>query len=91
MLESMRTFLRVISNTNGAVKKVSKRKIAEVRKLQRFFGIINMQLTNNTNNNYTIRQMKLPLEIEKIIDIACSVTIDVRPKRGRKKRMSSLE
>ena len=29
-----------------------------------------MQLTNNTNNNYTIRQLKLPLEIEKIIDIA---------------------
>ena len=29
-----------------------------------------MQLTNNTDNNYTIRQLKLPLEIEKIIDIA---------------------
>ena len=29
-----------------------------------------MQLTNNTNDNYTIRQLKLPLEIEKIIDIA---------------------
>ena len=29
-----------------------------------------MQLTNHTNGNYTIRQLKLPLEIEKIIDIA---------------------
>ena len=29
-----------------------------------------MPVTNNTNNNYTIRQLKLPLEIEKIIDIA---------------------
>ena len=29
-----------------------------------------MQLTNHTNDNYTIRQLKLPLEIEKIIDIA---------------------
>lgn len=29
-----------------------------------------MLLTNSTNGNYTIRQLKLPLEIEKIIDIA---------------------
>lgn len=29
-----------------------------------------MQLTNNTDNNYTIRQLKLPLEIEKLIDIS---------------------
>ena len=29
-----------------------------------------MLLNNNTNNNDTIRQLKLPLEIEKIIDIA---------------------
>ena len=29
-----------------------------------------MQLTNNTNGDYTIRQLKLPLEIEKIIDIS---------------------
>ena len=29
-----------------------------------------MQLTNNTNDDYTIRQLKLPLEIEKLIDIA---------------------
>ena len=29
-----------------------------------------MQLTKNTNNNYTIRQLKLPLDIEKIIDIS---------------------
>ena len=29
-----------------------------------------MQLTNNTNGNYTTRQLKLPLEIEKLIDIA---------------------
>ena len=29
-----------------------------------------MPVTNNTNDNYTIRQLKLPLEIEKIIDIA---------------------
>ena len=29
-----------------------------------------MRLTNNTNDNYTIRQLKLPLEIEKIIDIS---------------------
>lgn len=29
-----------------------------------------MRLTNNTNGNYTIRQLKLPLEIEKIIDIS---------------------
>ena len=29
-----------------------------------------MLLTNNTNGNYTIRQLKLPLEIEKLIDIA---------------------
>ena len=34
-----------------------------------------MQLTNNTDNNYTIRQLKLPLEIEKIIDIADPVYI----------------
>jgi len=29
-----------------------------------------MQLINNTNDNYTVRQLKLPLEIEKIIDIS---------------------
>jgi len=29
-----------------------------------------MRLTNLTNNNYTARQLKLPLEIEKIIDIS---------------------
>ena len=29
-----------------------------------------MRLTQNTNGNYTIRQLKLPLEIEKLIDIA---------------------
>ena len=29
-----------------------------------------MQLTNNTNGNYTPRQLKLPLEIEKLIDLA---------------------
>ncbi len=29
-----------------------------------------MQLTNNTNGNYNPRQLKLPLEIEKIIDIS---------------------
>lgn len=29
-----------------------------------------MRLTKNTNNNYTVRQLKLPLEIEKLIDIS---------------------
>lgn len=29
-----------------------------------------MQLTNNTNDNYTMRQLNLPLEIEKLIDIS---------------------
>ena len=29
-----------------------------------------MRLTNNTNSNYNSRQLKLPLEIEKIIDIS---------------------
>ena len=29
-----------------------------------------MPLTNNTNGNYTPRQLKLPLEIEKLIDLA---------------------
>lgn len=29
-----------------------------------------MRLTNNTNGNYTTRQLKLPLEIEKLIDIS---------------------
>ena len=29
-----------------------------------------MRLTQNTNDNYTTRQLKLPLEIEKLIDIA---------------------
>ena len=29
-----------------------------------------MRLTNNTNGNYNPRQLKLPLEIEKIIDIS---------------------
>lgn len=32
-----------------------------------------MQLTNNTKDNYTVRQLKLPLAIEKIIDISDSV------------------
>ena len=27
-----------------------------------------MLLNNNTNGNYTMRQLKLPLEIEKLID-----------------------
>ena len=29
-----------------------------------------MPLTNKTNNNYTLRQLKLPLEMEKLIDIS---------------------
>lgn len=29
-----------------------------------------MRLTNNTNGNYTTRQLKLPLEIKKLIDMA---------------------
>lgn len=29
-----------------------------------------MLLTNNTNGNYTMRQLKLPLEIEKLINIS---------------------
>ena len=29
-----------------------------------------MQLNKNTKDNYTSRQLKLPLEIEKIIDIS---------------------
>ena len=29
-----------------------------------------MRLNKNTNNNYTVRQLKLPLEIEKLIDIS---------------------
>ena len=29
-----------------------------------------MLITNNTNDNYTVRQLKLPLEIEKLIDIS---------------------
>ena len=29
-----------------------------------------MLLNQNTNNNYTARQLKLPLEIEKLIDIS---------------------
>ena len=29
-----------------------------------------MRLTKNTNGNYTTRQLKLPLEIEKLIDIS---------------------
>lgn len=29
-----------------------------------------MQINKNTNNNYTVRQLKLPLEIEKLIDIS---------------------
>ena len=32
-----------------------------------------MQLTKNTNRNYTVRQLKLPLEIEKVIDISVPV------------------
>lgn len=46
-----------------------------------------MQLTNSTNGNYITRQLKLPLEIEKLIDIAdpvytfCEVMdhIDLKP------------
>ncbi len=34
-----------------------------------------MQLTNNTNDNYTMRQLNLPLEIEKLIDISDPVYI----------------
>ena len=29
-----------------------------------------MRINNNTNDNYTVRQLKLPLEIEKLIDIS---------------------
>ena len=29
-----------------------------------------MPITNSTNGNYTLRQLKLPLDIEKIIDIS---------------------
>ena len=29
-----------------------------------------MLLNNNINGNYTMRQLKLPLEIEKLIDIS---------------------
>lgn len=29
-----------------------------------------MQINKNTNSNYTTRQLKLPLEIEKLIDIS---------------------
>ena len=29
-----------------------------------------MRLTNNTNDNNTVRQLKLPLEIEKLIDLS---------------------
>lgn len=29
-----------------------------------------MRITNNTNGNYTLRQLKLPLDIEKLIDIS---------------------
>lgn len=32
-----------------------------------------MLLNNNINGNYTMRQLKLPLEIEKLIDISDSV------------------
>ena len=32
-----------------------------------------MKLTNHTNNNYKLKQLKLPLEIEKIIEISDSV------------------
>lgn len=32
-----------------------------------------MLLTNSTNSNCAIRQLKLPLEIEKLIDISDSV------------------
>lgn len=32
-----------------------------------------MQINKNTNDNYTVRQLKLPLEIEKLIDISDSV------------------
>ena len=40
-------------------------------------------MSNNTNGNYTMRQLKLPLEIEKLIDISdpvytfCEVMEDV--------------
>lgn len=29
-----------------------------------------MRLINQTNNNYTVRQLKLPLQIENLIDIS---------------------
>ena len=29
-----------------------------------------MRINKNTNDNYTVRQLKLPLEIEKLIDIS---------------------
>ena len=29
-----------------------------------------MLINNQTSNNYTLRQLKLPLEIEKLIDIS---------------------
>lgn len=37
-----------------------------------------MLLNNNTNGNYTMRQLKLPLEIEKLIDISDPVYTFVR-------------
>ena len=44
-----------------------------------------MPLTQNTNDNYNTRQLKLPLEIEKLIEIAdpvytfCEVMDHIRP------------
>lgn len=46
-----------------------------------------MRLINNTNGNYTTRQLKLPLEIEKLIDMAdpvytfCEVMDHIDPSR----------
>lgn len=37
-----------------------------------------MLLTDYTNGNYTMRQLKLPLEIEKLIDISDPVYTFVR-------------
>lgn len=61
-----------------------------------------MQLTKNTNGNYTPRQLKLPLEIEKLIDIfapvftLCEVMDHIDPsryfvKKGYKTRVLGTE
>ena len=41
-----------------------------------------MRLTNKTNDYYTPRQLKLPLEIEKLIDISDPVYTFLRSNRG---------